>query len=248
MVDIVIDVTVDLPKKVIEKYGIKVVPLYVIRDGDKIPIFYNSKNEFYKKFREEWLSGKLKTSQPTLKDFLEVYESCEKEILVFTISSELSGTYNVALNASKFTKKKVYVIDTRNASVGSGVLVLIARKLLEKYKVDEVVERIKDIRERIDTYAFVENINYLLNSGRINLLKYSFLKLVNKKPILNIRDGRLELFKLSSDLIKDFYDLEKKYKLKLYGSNTRKVSGKEILMNPIISIHVGPVFGFAGLR
>jgi len=247
-VDIVVDVTVDLPKKAVEKYDIKVVPLYIIKENDRIPVDFNFKYKFYRKFKDDWLNGNLKTSQPSVEDFLNIFKECNNDILVFTISSELSGTYNVALNASKLVNKNIYIVDTRNASVGSGLLVLLAIRLLEKYNFDEVIKRIERIKQRIKTFAFIEDINYLLNSGRINILKYSFLRLINKKPIIIVKDGKLELFKLSSDLVKDFLELEKQYKIKLYGSNSRKIIGKEILINPIVSIHLGPAFGFAALK
>jgi len=248
MVDIVVDVTADLPKKIIEKYGIRVVPLYIIRENEKIPVDFKFKYEFYKKFKDDWLKGSLKTSQPSVEDFLNAFKECDDEVLVFTISSELSGTYNVALNASKLVNKKIYVVDTRNASIGSGLLVLLTIKLLEKYKFNELVEKVEKLKNKIKTFAFLEDINYLLNSGRINILKYSFLRLINKKPIIIVKDGRLELFKISSDLTKDFFELEKQYKIKIHVSNTKKITGKEILMNPIISIHLGPAFGFAALK
>jgi len=248
MVSVVIDVTVDLPKNLIKKYDIRVVPLYIVKDGEKIPVSYDFKYTFYRRFRDEWLKGKLKTSQPSVGDFLEIFKECENDILVFTISSELSGTYNVALSASRLVNKNIRVIDTGNASVGSGLLALLSIKLLEKYKLDKVIEIIEKLKQKIKTFAFIEDINYLLNSGRINIIKYSFLRLINKKPIITVRDGKLELFKLSSDLLKDFYELEKQYKIKLYGSNTRKITGKEILINPIVSIHLGPAFGFAALK
>jgi len=248
MTSIVVDVTVDLPKGIVKKYDIRVVPLYVIKGEEKIPIDYDSKYSFYKKFRDEWLKGKLKTSQPSVGDFLEIFKECEDDVLVFTISSELSGTYNVALSASELVNKNINVIDTRNASVGSGLLVLLSIKLLERYKPDKVVRIIEKMKQKIKTFAFIEDINYLLNSGRINILKYSFLRLINKKPVIIVKDGRLELFKLSSDLLKDFHELEKQYKIKLYGSNTRKITRKEVLINPIVSIHLGPAFGFAALK
>jgi len=248
MVSIVIDVTVDLPRRIVRKHDIRVVPLYIIRDKERIPVDYEFKYVFYKKFRDEWLSGKLKTSQPSIGDFLEIFKECEDDILVFTISSELSGTYNVAINASRLINKNVNVIDTRNASVGSGLLVLLTIKLLERYKLDRVIKIVDRIKKEIKTFAFIEDIRYLLNSGRIDIIRYSFLRLINKRPVITVSDGKLELFKLSSDLLKDFYELERQYKIKLYGSNTKKVMGKEILVNPIVSIHLGPAFGFAALK
>jgi len=248
MASIVIDVTVDLPKSIIRKYDIRVVPLYIIKDDEKIQVDYDFKYKFYRKFGDEWLKGKLKTSQPSVGDFLEIFKECEDDILVFTVSSELSGTYNVALSASKLVNKNIHVVDTKNASVGSGLLVLLSLKLLERYKLDKVIDIIERLKNKIKTFAFIEDIKYLLNSGRIDVIKYSFLRLINKKPIIIVDNGKLELFKLSSDLLKDFYELEKQYKIKLYGSNTRKIIGREILINPIISIHLGPAFGFAALK
>ncbi|MFH7902864.1 MAG: DegV family protein [Candidatus Aenigmatarchaeota archaeon] len=250
MVDFVIDVTVDLPKKFVEKNDIKVVPLYILKDEEKIKVDFNFKYKFYKdrELKDLWLKGKLKTSQPSLEDFLEIYKDCEDEILVFTVSSKLSGTYNVALNASKMVNKKIYVVDTLNASVGSGLLVMFAKKISEKYKFENLIKKIEKLKYKIKTFAFIENIEYLLRSGRINILKYSFLRLINKKPIITVKDGSLELYKLSSDLYKDFEELEKNYKIKLFGTNSKKINKKEILINPIISVNLGLGFGFSALK
>lgn len=250
MVDFVIDSAIDLPKKYIIKNDIKVVPVYIIKDNEKFPVTLDFKYKFYKdkEFRKAWLEGKLKTSQPTIEDFLEIYRECGNEIIVFTIGSKLTGIYNVALNSSKMINKKIYVIDTSNVSVGSGLLVMFAKKLSEKYKGQELISKIEKLKNKIQAFAFIENIAFLLKSGRINIIKYSFLKLVKKKPILTIKDGSAELFKLSSDLKKDFEELEKQFKIKLFATNCEKLNKKEILISPAVSVHLGPAFGFAALK
>lgn len=250
MVDFVIDSAIDLPKKDIIENNIKIVPVYIIKGNERFKVDLDFKYKFYKneEFIKDWLDGKLKTSQPSINDFLDVFEKCKEKIIVFTVSSKLSGTYNVALNASKIINKNIYVIDTLNVSIGAGLLVKIAIKLSKKYNVEDLVKKIDNIKKKIKAFAFVKNIEYLLRSGRINILKYSFLKLINKKPIITIKDGSLELYKLSSDLYRDFEELEKKFKIKLFGYNLEKINKKAILLSPAISVHLGPGFGFSAFK
>jgi len=249
MFEIVTDITCDLQKEILEK--VKVVPLYIIKpDGERIKITldYDFKN-FYNEFRDLMLKGKLKTSQPSVKDFLEAYENSEyNEIIAVTISSKLSGTYNVALSASKLVKnKKIYVIDSKQVSLGLGLLVKKLFELREKgFNAEEAIEEIKKIN--VHTYAVLVDINFLLNSGRINIVKYAFLRLVNKKPIVKVVDGEIHLEKLSNDPLNDIIDISKGKKEVIFGGTIDffdMLPEPKVLVNPIVATVIGPAYGVA---
>ncbi|MCD6483056.1 MAG: DegV family EDD domain-containing protein, partial [Candidatus Aenigmarchaeota archaeon] len=186
MFEVIIDATCDLEEKY--KKQARIVPLYIIdeRIGIKIPIttdysvFYDDES-----LRERWYNGKLKTSQPSLEDFMKAIRESEcDDILIITISSKLSGTYNVAMNAKKKTKEKnIVVFDTLNASIGAGLYIKKALELREKgYGIEEVVRELKKLDVRL--YLVTDDIKYLLNSGRVSKLKYAFLRLTKLVPIL----------------------------------------------------------------
>jgi len=256
MFEIVTDFTCDLPKDVLEKYEIKRVPMYIVNNGERIRVdedfdyiagFYRNK-----KLQSLWLQGKLKTSQPAIKDFLDVLQSSEsKNVLVITVSSKLSGTYNVAKNAEKLLKIKGYnitVFDSKTASIGLNMYVQAAAELREEGKdIDEVVEILNNLKVR--TFAAPMDIKYLLNSGRLNLVKYALLKITNKIPILKVdTDGELKPYKLTNDPLKELIEAVKGQKRFLFGGTLEfidKLPEPKVLISPVVAVNTGPIIGLS---
>ncbi len=126
-VKIVIDSTSDLTFDEIDKYDVEVVPLTMTIDG----VDYNYKtianDEYIVKMRT---ANEFSTSQPALGSFLKVFEKWTKEgykLLVLTISSALSGTYNTALSAgAEF--KDIYVVDTKTTTRGMVYVKMLIRR------------------------------------------------------------------------------------------------------------------------
>ena len=172
---IIVDSTSDIPESFLEKYDIDVVPLYVIwPDGtqEKDTWKEEEKREFYKRLME---SPEIPdTSQPTVKDFVEKYEEIKKagydEILVITISSQMSGTYNSATLAAKEVDIPVYVFDSLRASSVVALIAKDARTAHQKgMKTEEILDYLKRRFENGDYQAvfYVSNFEYLVKGGRI---------------------------------------------------------------------------------
>jgi len=251
MFEIITDVTCDLQRDILIGEKVKVVPLYIIKPNEeriKITIDYDFE-KFYSEYKDLILKGALKTSQPSINDFLDAYKSSDyEEIVVITLSSKLSGTYNVALSSSKLIKnKKIYVIDSKQASIGLGLLVRELLKLRKKgLSAMEAIEEIKKVN--VQTYAAIVDINFLLNSGRINIIKYAFLRLVNKKPIVKVTNGELQLYKLSDDPFRDIIDISRGKKEVIFGGSIDffyTLPEPKVLVNPIVATVLGPAFGVA---
>ncbi len=245
--EIVADVTSEVDKALRERENIHLVPMYIVRDVEKIKVTEDfSYESFYKddQLVREWLSGKLKTSQPSIKDVIdtiEQYYDKGSEILAITLSSKLSGTYNVFKNASRILSKRGYkltVLDSLNASYGIRLLIEDIISLRNEGKsVEEVIEEI-DL-SKYKAFIAPTNIEFLLNSGRLNKIKYAFLKLTRQVPLLQLKNGELTLYKLTRDYMKGLNEIVKGKKGIFATSNPRDIE-KHKPISPIISTNTGP--------
>jgi DegV family protein with EDD domain len=189
--EIVTDSTCDLPKKLIEQYGIKVVPLWVkfgeklYRDGVDI-----ESCEFYEKLRNE--KEFPKTSQPSPKDFSEVYRK-SKKIISIHISSEMSGTYNAALLARDMTPGvEVEVIDSRLTSIALGLVVLEAARVAKTTNSKEkILYHLNRLIPKVRTLFTVSTLEFLHKGGRIGGARKFFGEMLGIKPILGIEGGKI---------------------------------------------------------
>ena len=191
MVHIITDSAVDTAAKYRDKFT--VVPLTVsfgetvYEDGVSI-----NKDEFYAKLIK---SKELpKTSQATPDAFEKVFRELHgEEAAVITISSELSGTYQSACIASE-DYPNVRVIDSRNVSIGSGVLAEYAYKCAEDgMGLDELAQELVKMREKIGLVAMVDTLKYLRMGGRIPRTAAFAGEVLSIKPVVTIRDGVLAM-------------------------------------------------------
>jgi len=172
---IIVDSTSDIPENFMREYDVDVVPLYIIwPDGtqEKDTWKEEEKREFYKRLME---SPEIPdTSQPTVQDFVKKYNELKKEgyeeILVITISSQMSGTYNSATLAAKEVDIPVYVFDSLRASAVVALIAKDARIAHQKgMKTEEILDYLKRRLESGDYQAvfYVSNFDYLVKGGRI---------------------------------------------------------------------------------
>ena len=189
---IVCDSLSDVPIDLINQYDIEVVPLTVILDGkeykDGIDI---TKEDFYKKLREENIYPK--TSQATYAQFKEVFEKYineGKDVLYIAGSSSATGTYQSAVMAKNDLSGNIYTYDSQSFSYGIGVLVVKAAELATKgISCEDIIEKLKTLRERSYLLFSVDTLEYLQKGGRISSAKATIANILNIKPILDVREG-----------------------------------------------------------
>ncbi len=194
---ILTDSTAYLPDEMIKQYPIHVIPLTLIWEGksykDGVDI---TPDEFYVK-----LSGSdslPKTSQVSVHEYEEAFQKLIDmgyEILNLGLSSEISSSYFSAVQAAKsFDKDKIVVIDTKLVSMALGFQVLAAARAA---KTGATLAECKTIAEdaysKIGVFFTVDTLKYLAAGGRINSAKRLLGSALNIKPILEIRDGKIEL-------------------------------------------------------
>ncbi|MGB5823065.1 MAG: DegV family protein [Proteocatella sp.] len=185
---IVVDQALDMPDDIINKYGIKVVNLNVTF-GDEVAGNYTNR-EFYEKMRNSPVLPK--TSCPSPDAFLEEYKNGDDDIIVITLSEELSATYGSAVLArdmymSENASKSVTVIDSTNGSIGSALLVVKIANMIEAGSgIDEIVENSKEMIKHMIHYGTLETIENAVKGGRISKTKGFVANVLNLKPIVQI--------------------------------------------------------------
>ena len=184
---IVTDSTADLSEEQVKLYGIKVVPISVTfgsknyADGVDLDA-----NQFYEKLTTE--SELPKTSQPSPEVFRQVYnEIAGKNDTIFSIhiSGKLSGTLNSAEVAAKMVEAKVVTIDTKTASQGIGLSVLVAAEAACRDMPENDILAItnKSVQQTFSVFA-VDTLEYLQRNGRIGKAASLIGSLLQIRPIL----------------------------------------------------------------
>ena len=197
---IVTDSTADLTPELVERYGIKVVPLEVLVEGkvykDKIDI---SNDEYYKLLQSA--KELPTTSQPSPAAFAEAYRELAAEdaehIISIHISSELSGTYQSSVLAAGLVDGavKVYNFDSRTATMGLGLIVLSAARLVEEgLELNVILQRIEEIIQKTAIYFLLDSLDNLHKGGRIGKASHLFGSLLNIKPVLCLSDGVISAY------------------------------------------------------
>ena len=198
-VAIVTDSVADLPHKVAEELGITVVPLIVrfdidtYRDGvDLTP------DQFYERLKTSKVLPM--TSMPAPMSFSEAYDKLAEEaseILVISLSSKLSATYQVALQAVGLMKKqcRVEVLDSQCAVMAQGFIAIAAAKAAQaEANLDVVLDVARQTIPRVDIRAAFDSLEYLQRGGRIGKAQSFLGSLLKINPIVGLKDGEVHPF------------------------------------------------------
>lgn len=191
---IVTDSTADIPADVREKYGITMVSLKVLFGEETFRDAIDMTTEdFYARLK---ISPVMPTtSQPSPAEFSEVYERLLAEdptgpIISIHLASVLSGTYQSATIAQSMIEAddaNIIVIDSKSASFGNGMLVILAAKMAEAgASVDEIVAAIDERQRNAQIFFLVDTLEYLQKGGRIGRASALIGSLLNIKPILSL--------------------------------------------------------------
>jgi len=187
-----------LPKEYVDKYQIPVLPLTVNWEGksyyDGIDI---QAEEFYQQLGQS--KSMATTSQVTVGQFLEVFGKlldAGNQVLYLGISSGISATINSALQAKVELgdPENLIVMDSQFVSMALGLMVLEVAKAAENgASLQECYQLAQDAVGRIGVFFTVDTLEYLHRGGRINSAKRLLGSALNLKPIMEIRDGKIEL-------------------------------------------------------
>lgn len=196
LVGLVTDSAADLPDSILDRHGISLVPLQVIF-GDEVLLdrVELKPEEFYRRMRSSPVLPS--TSQPTVADFVRVFREARHEadtVLAVLVSSGLSGTFKAgaaAIKAGGLTN--VRLVDSKSASLGSGMLALRGAELAEQgWPADAIAAELERVRDQSGLLLTVDTFDNLLRSGRVSRGKAWIGGLLDVKPILSLdREGRV---------------------------------------------------------
>ncbi len=195
-VKIVTDSLSDITSDIAEGLGITVVPLTVSFGQESfLDRVTMTTDEFYYRLTHD--ANWPKTTQPPPGDFVNVYNELAKEtdeILVITLSSKLSGTYESALNAKSMVEKKcrIEVIDSQTVAMGLGLIVIAAAKAAQTgANLDKLTDLVRRAMSRSHLIAYFDTLKYLAKGGRIGKAQGLLGSLLSVKPILTVKDGEM---------------------------------------------------------
>lgn len=191
-VNIIIDSTADLKSELQEK--VITVPLTVhFGDDEYVDGVTINHKEFYEKLIESDVLPT--TSQATPAQFGDVFKKITDKgetAVVITISSRLSGTYQSAMIAAADYQDKIFVVDSKSVTIGSGILAELALNLRNDGKsAKEIYEILERDKENIRLIAMLDTLEYLKKGGRISGTVAFVGGMLSIKPVIAIQDGEI---------------------------------------------------------
>ena len=196
-VKICADSTCDLSDALLEQYGVTLAPLYVVMDDkplkDRVEIVPEDIFRYVEK------SGKLcRTAAVNVADYTELFGRFAKQydaVIHVCISSDFSSCYqNACVAAQEFDN--VYIVDSRNLSTGSGLLVIeAALRAAQGMEPQQIVTELNELAGRVEASFVVDNIEYLRKGGRCSSVAALGANLLRLKPCIEVTDGKMHAAK-----------------------------------------------------
>lgn len=262
--------TCDLSNEIIAENDFKIIYMDFMIDGE---IYSSSEHDvvstnLYQKMKN---GSKTSTSQLNEQRYIDYFTELLKEgkdVMHIAFSSGLSATYNSALQASekvnKQSKNKVYVVDSKCACGGHGLLGLLAKEYAKDHNVIELGKYLEQMKYNVAHLYSVDNLRYLANGGRIKKSSATIGNILNIKPVMNVdNDGHLIVLEkvmarrkaLRSMLDKFYESYDENYKICIVNhadcyqdaeficKNIKENKGIEPIitnLGPVIGCHSGP--------
>jgi fatty acid kinase fatty acid binding subunit len=194
---IVADTTSYLPAELIEKHAINLVSLYVgIAGEQERESDVSDYDQFFERLRAS--DEPVTTSQPSIGDFLAVYEPLleqGREIVSVHISAEISGTFEAANQARQRLiddgkgGERLHVVDSVTTAGGLGLIVLAGAAAAEAGGDGaQVVARMEESRSKLKIWFSVDTLEYLRRGGRIGAARALIGTTLKIKPILTLEE------------------------------------------------------------
>ncbi len=202
-IGIITDEAADLPREIIEKYKISIVPVKLDwPEIENLP----GENTFQKmrELEKRGIKSFGKTSQPSPKDFIEKYKEKLRDfekVLCITMTSKHSGTFNSAWQGKSFLlpeeQERIFLIDSLHGTASQALLILKAIDFIEsKKEATEIVRELEKFRDKIRFFVILPDPQWMEASGRISSLVAKILRNLASKGIramITFREGKLKL-------------------------------------------------------
>lgn len=188
---LLVDSGTDVPAEIMSQYGMYMLPLQIIYKDrtytDKVDI---TAEEIYQRLPQEIPSTSLPDGETINKIFDRIKADGYEQVLAVTISSGLSGTYNVVrLMGEQRNDLDIFVLDTKNIGIGAGLQAIRAAELLnEGITWQELKEQLLQEVVRNKVFFNVATLEYLQKGGRIGLVASILGNALKLNPIISCND------------------------------------------------------------
>ncbi|MCI6487883.1 MAG: DegV family protein [Clostridiales bacterium] len=191
------DSTCDLSEELLSRYKVKILPLTILLGEESfLDGAHYTPADMYRRYRAD---GTLpKTAAPSLQqitDFFTPFLNEGYEIVHLDISSELSSTCsNARIVASEL--EGVYVVDSRMLSTGVGLLVIEGAECRDKgMSAADIAEHLTELTDKVDTSFVLDTLEFMWKGGRCSGVAALGANLLKLKPGLEMKDGKLGVYK-----------------------------------------------------
>jgi len=212
MFEIIVDSAANIPAELCKKYNIKVLSFVNTVNGEPLVCFdpeltFEQEREKGHEYYESIRNGvDIKTGLISIGDFEDYFREimeADKDLIYFSLSSNISGTNNSARIAMEDLMdeppcgRKIRIIDALNASLGQGILAIYASEMRDKgMDIDEVADIIETYPAKMNGVFTVGDLKYLSKTGRLSGAAAVIGNILNIKPILRgNKDGFIVQFK-----------------------------------------------------
>lgn len=232
-IKILIDSASDISVKEAQELGVELLPMQITFGNDE---YYDGVDLLPNQFFDKLVNSKElpKTSQINPFRFKEIYKKLTNEgyeVLVITLSSKLSNTYNNALQASEKYQDKIFVLDSLSACAGERLLCEYALRLIEEGKsIKEIYKELLEKRNKVQIFAVIDTLEYLKKGGRISAFTSFAGELLNIKPVISLINGEVKLIGKTRGTKNAYKFLNEKIKasnMDLHLPNTTIYSGND---------------------
>lgn len=201
------DSTCDLSEELLSRYKVKILPLTILLGEESfLDGAHYTPADMYRRYRAD---GTLpKTAAPSLQqitDFFTPFLNEGYEIVHLDISSELSSTCsNARIVASEL--EGVYVVDSRMLSTGVGLLVIEGAECRDKgMSAADIAEHLTELTDKVDTSFVLDTLEFMWKGGRCSGVAALGANLLKLKPALEMKDGKLGVYKKYRGSINSVY-------------------------------------------
>ena len=200
MTRIVIDSTTDIPKSVVERYGIVVLPLYVLIEGkeyiDGVTI---RTDEVYAYMRRGVIPKTSQVSYPDTEAALRRHLEAGEDLLYIGFSARMSGTFDLVAGIMRELQeehpaRRITAIDSRGGSLATGLIAMrAAEAAAQDLPHDRLTERVQEMIRNIEHVFVITDLTWMIRGGRISKTMGYTASLLGIKPVLDVDDGEMEV-------------------------------------------------------
>lgn len=184
--------TIDMPQDLLDKYNIKTTPFGINFDNKLVEDRFGISSEIFEYV--DRTKNLPKTSAIPPEQYKEHFELLKKDydaIIHISISSLISSAYNNARLIAE-EMENVYVVDSKTLSTGIALIAIKGEELIKKGKdANEIFNYLNDYTSQIQASFVVEKLNYLHKGGRCSALALLGANVLNIKPQIIVKDGRM---------------------------------------------------------